>query len=120
MEVVGIDHVQIAMPAGGEDAAREFYAQVLGIPEVPKPAALASRGGAWFATGALKLHVGVDPEFRPARKAHAGLLVRELPVLVRRLRRAGYEVEEVRADGRLRAYVSDPFGNRIELVDVGA
>jgi len=116
VEVIGIDHVQLAMPAGGEDAAREFYARVLGIPEVRKPPSLASRGGAWFETGGLKLHVGVDPDFRPARKAHAGLLVRELPVLVRRLRDAGYEVEEVR-DDRLHAYVSDPFGNRLELVE---
>jgi catechol 2,3-dioxygenase-like lactoylglutathione lyase family enzyme len=119
VEVIGIDHVQLAMPAGGEDAAREFYARVLGIPEVRKPPALAGRGGAWFETGGLKLHVGVDPDFRPARKAHAGLLVRELPVLVRRLRHAGYEVEEVR-DDRLHAYVSDPFGNRLELVETAS
>jgi catechol 2,3-dioxygenase-like lactoylglutathione lyase family enzyme len=120
VQVVGIDHVQLAMPAGGEDAAREFYAHVLGIPEVRKPPALAGRGGAWFETGALRLHLGVDPEFRPARKAHAGLLVRELPILVRKLRRAGHEVEEVRVEDRLHAYVSDPFGNRLELVDVAA
>ena len=117
MEVIGIDHVQLAMPAGGEDAAREFYARVLAIPEVPKPPALAGRGGAWFETGALRIHLGVDPEFRPARKAHAGLLVRELPVLVQRLRGAGYEVEDIRVDDRLHAYVSDPFGNRLELME---
>jgi len=117
MRVIGIDHVQLAMPAGGEDAAREFYARLLGIPEVPKPPALAKRGGAWFESGDLKVHLGVDPDFRPARKAHPGLLVRELVVLVRKLRAAGYEVEEVLAHDQLRAYVDDPFGNRLELVE---
>ena len=117
MRVIGIDHVQLAMPAGGEDAAREFYARLLGIPEVPKPPTLAKRGGAWFESGHLKVHLGVDPDFRPARKAHPGLLVRELAVLVRQLRSAGYEVEEVRVDDQPRAYVDDPFGNRLELVE---
>jgi catechol 2,3-dioxygenase-like lactoylglutathione lyase family enzyme len=115
--VIGIDHVQLAIPAGGEDAAREFYARLLGIPEVPKPAPLAKRGGAWFERGNLKVHLGVDPDFKPARKAHPGLLVRELAVLVRQLRSAGYDVEEVRVDDQPRAYVDDPFGNRLELVE---
>jgi catechol 2,3-dioxygenase-like lactoylglutathione lyase family enzyme len=118
MRVMGIDHVQLAMPAGAEDAAREFYARLLGIPEVSKPPALAERGGAWFERGDLKVHLGVDPDFRPARKAHPGLLVRDLAVLVRELRSAGYEVEEIRVDERLRAYVDDPFGNRLELVEL--
>lgn len=117
VEIVGIDHVQLAMPAGREDEAREFYAGLLGIPEVPKPPELAARRGAWFETGKVKVHLGVDPEFRPARKAHPGLLVSELGVLVHRLRAAGHEVDEVGVDGHLRAYVSDPFGNRLELVD---
>ena len=117
MEIVGIDHVQLAMPAGREDEARQFYTGLLGIPEVPKPPELAARGGAWFESGTLKVHLGVDPEFRPARKAHPGLLVSELVVLVHRLRCAGCNVDEASVDGQLRAYVSDPFGNRLELVD---
>ncbi len=117
VEIVGIDHVQLAMPAGGEGEAREFYVRLLGLPEVPKPSALSSRGGAWFESGNLKVHLGVDPDFRPARKAHPGLLVLELGVLVQRLRCAGYEVDEFSIDGQLRAYVSDPFGNRLELVE---
>jgi catechol 2,3-dioxygenase-like lactoylglutathione lyase family enzyme len=120
MRVIAIDHVQLAMPAGGEDAAREFYARLLGIPEVPKPPTLAKRGGAWFETGDLKVHLGVDPDFRPSRKAHPGLLVRDLPALVRQLRSAGYAVEEVRVDDRPQVYVDDPFGNRLELVEAAA
>ena len=120
MRVIGIDHVQLAMPAGGEDAAREFYARLLGIPEVPKPPRLAKRGGAWFESGDLKVHLGVDPDFRPSRKAHPGLLVRDLPALVRQLRSAGYAVEEVRVDDRLQVYVDDPFGNRLELVEAAS
>ena len=120
MHVIGIDHVQLAIPAGGENAAREFYARLLGIPEVPKPPALAKRGGAWFESDNLKVHLGVDPDFRPARKAHPGLLVRDLTALVRQLRSAGYDVEEARVDDRLRAYVDDPFGNRLELVEAAS
>lgn len=120
VHVIGIDHVQLAMPAGGENAAREFYARLLGIPEVPKPPALAKRGGAWFESGNLKVHLGVDPDFRPARKAHPGLLVRDLTALVRQLRSAGYDVEEARVDDRPRAYVDDPFGNRLELVEAAS
>src|SRR5215470_3401324 len=116
MEIVGIDHVQLGMPSGGESGAREFYDRLLGIAEVLKPSALATRGGAWFESSNVKVHLGVDPDFRPARKAHPGLLVLELGVLVERLRCAGYEVDEVGIDGQRRAYVSDPFGNRIELV----
>jgi catechol 2,3-dioxygenase-like lactoylglutathione lyase family enzyme len=105
------------MPAGGEDAAREFYERLLGIPEVPKPPMLATRGGTWFERGSLKVHLGVDPDFRPSRKAHPGLLVLDLALLLRRLRSAGYDVEELRVDDQQRAYVHDPFGNRLELVE---
>jgi catechol 2,3-dioxygenase-like lactoylglutathione lyase family enzyme len=115
--VVGIDHVQLAMPAGGEAEARAFYAGLLGIPERPKPPELARRGGAWFESHAVKLHLGVEADFRPARKAHPALLVRDVRSLVARLRAAGVHVaEDHGSDGR-RVYVSDPFGNRLELID---
>jgi catechol 2,3-dioxygenase-like lactoylglutathione lyase family enzyme len=116
--IVGIDHVQLAMPAGREDEARAFYDQLLGIPEVPKPPALAKRGGAWFEDGIVKIHLGVEAEFRAARKAHPGLLVRELRALVRRLRDAGVRVvEDEPLEGYDRVYVDDPFGNRLELLE---
>jgi catechol 2,3-dioxygenase-like lactoylglutathione lyase family enzyme len=118
MPIVGVDHVQLAMPAGREAEARAFYAGLLGIPEQAKPAALAARGGAWFESGSLKLHLGVDPDFRPARKAHPGLLVRGLEALIGELRRAGYAVTaDEPLEGYLRVYVDDPFGNRLELME---
>ena len=110
--IVGIDHVQLAMPPGREDDARGFYDRLLGIAEVPKPPALAKRGGAWFESGPVKVHVGVDTEFRPARKAHPALLVRNLRDLVRRLRDAGVSVDDAEPLARYdRVYVDDPFGN---------
>jgi catechol 2,3-dioxygenase-like lactoylglutathione lyase family enzyme len=116
--IVGIDHVQLAMPRGEEDRARAFYSGLLGIPEVPKPAALAERGGVWFERGDVRLHLGVDAEFRPARKAHPALLVRGFGALVQRLRTAGVEViDDDLLPGYERVYVTDPFGNRLELME---
>jgi catechol 2,3-dioxygenase-like lactoylglutathione lyase family enzyme len=118
MNIIGIDHVQLAMPAGGEDKAREFYFGLLGIPEVTKPATLAPRGGVWFQHGQVKIHLGVERDFRPARKAHPALRVRDLAGLVRRLREAGVVViDDDALPGYDRVYVSDPFGNRLELVE---
>ena len=118
MQILGIDHVQLAMPAGDEDKAREFYSGLLGIPEVQKPAALAQRGGAWFQAGQVKIHLGVESDFRPALKAHPALLVRDLRSLVRRLDEAGIKViEDDGLPGYDRVYVSDPFGNRLELME---
>ena len=118
MRLHAIDHVQLAMPAGGEADAIAFYGGVLGLTVVPKPANHAGRGGCWFASEALRLHLGVDPEFRPARKAHPALLVEDLPALVDHLSAAGVPV---RVDEPLvgydRVYVDDPFGNRIELME---
>ena len=118
MYICGIDHVQLAMPTGGEGLAREFYGKLLGLAEIPKPATLASRGGAWFQCGSIQLHLGVESEFRPARKAHPAFLVQRLSVLVDALTRAGYEVniESGPTTGVDRAFTADPFGNRIELV----
>jgi catechol 2,3-dioxygenase-like lactoylglutathione lyase family enzyme len=113
-----IDHVQLAMPPGREDDARRFYADLLGIPEVPKPPELAARGGCWFEDGALKVHLGVEADFRPARKAHPALLVRDLGTLVAGLRAAGVEiVDDDHLDGYERVYAYDPFGNRLELLE---
>jgi catechol 2,3-dioxygenase-like lactoylglutathione lyase family enzyme len=117
MRIHGIDHVQLAMPAGREDDARAFYADVLGIPEKPKPPHLAARGGCWFASDGVELHLGVEAWFRPARKAHPALLVDDLRALVRRLDEAGVEVvDDEPLPGYDRVYVADPFGNRVELL----
>jgi catechol 2,3-dioxygenase-like lactoylglutathione lyase family enzyme len=118
MRIIGIDHIQLAMPAGGEDAARRFYGGVLGLEEMPKPAALAARGGAWFRSGPVQLHLGVETEFRPARKAHPALRVEGLTTLIVRCVDAGYPVERaVPLPGLERVHVSDPFGNRIEFIE---
>jgi catechol 2,3-dioxygenase-like lactoylglutathione lyase family enzyme len=116
MGLRGIDHVQLAMPRGGEPAARSFYADLLGLAEVPKPPELAGRGGCWFESGAVKLHVGVDDDFRPARKAHPALVADDLATLVDTLTDAGFDVVDATGAGRRRAYVHDPFGNRLELL----
>ncbi|KRE97869.1 glyoxalase [Frateuria sp. Soil773] len=112
-----IDHVQLAMPAGGEPMARQFYVGALGLAELPKPPVLAARGGAWFGRGAVQLHLGVDEDFHAARKAHPGLLVDDLDGLLARLRAQGIAVrEDSGLPGYRRAFVADPFGNRIELM----
>jgi len=118
MHIEGIDHVQLAMPAGEEDVARQFYSGLLGIPEVPKPTDLARRGGVWFESDRIKVHLGIDPDFRPARKAHPGLIVADLRTLVRNLQDNGIEVTEAEPlEGYDHVYVADPFGNRIELME---
>jgi catechol 2,3-dioxygenase-like lactoylglutathione lyase family enzyme len=118
MPITAIDHVQLAMPAGGEDAARGFYRDLLGLPEVPKPAALAVRGGCWFENGSVKIHLGVEANFRPARKAHPALVVTDLRTLLDTCRARGIVVSDAEPlDGWRRAHVHDPFGNRIELME---
>ena len=120
MSIVAIDHVQLAMPPGGEAAARRFYGEVLGLPERPKPAALAARGGLWFESASVKVHLGVEADFRPATKAHPAFVVRDLPVLLARCRAAGCRIVEAGTlDGQTRVHVDDPFGNRIELMASG-
>jgi catechol 2,3-dioxygenase-like lactoylglutathione lyase family enzyme len=112
-----IDHVQLAMPAGEEDRARVFYGELLGMAELAKPPVLAKRGGCWFASGSVQIHLGVENDFRPARKAHPALRCREYDGLISRLRSAGVEVtEDKNIPGVRRCHVSDPFGNRIELI----
>jgi catechol 2,3-dioxygenase-like lactoylglutathione lyase family enzyme len=118
MGLESIDHVQLAMPAGGEDAATSFYEGLLEIPRVPKPAHLEVRGGCWFEQSGLKIHLGVEADFRPARKAHPALLVSDFASLIARLRGADVVViDDEPLDGYDRAYIDDPFGNRIELME---
>lgn len=106
------------MPAGGEDLARKFYSGMLEIAETPKPPHLAKRGGCWFERGDLKLHLGVEADFRPARKAHVALLVNDLAHLLEKLRGAGFALnDDEPLEGYRRIYVDDPFGNRIELME---
>ena len=116
-KIVGIEHVQLAMPAGGEDVARGFYTGLLGLSERAKPPRLAARGGCWFEAPGVKVHLGVEADFRAARKAHPALLVDDLAALVKVLLGSNVAViDDEPADGRARCYVSDPFGNRIELM----
>lgn len=118
MRVYALDHVQLAMPRGAEEQARAFYAGVLGLQEVPKPPNLAKRGGAWFSGGSLSLHLGVEDDFRPAKKAHPALLVEGLEELVARCEAAGHPAKpDEPLEGYNRVYVADPFGNRIELME---
>ena len=118
MPLKAIDHVQLAMPPNEEDRARAFYGQVLGLAEQPKPPNLAQRGGVWFERGALKVHLGVEEEFRPAQKAHPAFVVEGLQAILEHCRRDGYKVVyDVPLEGYERAYVHDPFGNRIELME---
>ena len=117
MNISDLDHVQVAMPARGEQKARDFYCGILGLSEIPKPANLAARGGVWFAIGPRQLHLGVDADFRPAKKAHAAFRVHDLPLLVDRCRAANVPVvEDEPLAGYNRVYVTDPCGNRIELL----
>jgi catechol 2,3-dioxygenase-like lactoylglutathione lyase family enzyme len=116
--VVALDHLQVAMPRGKEAEARAFYAGILGLTEIMKPANLAVRGGVWFALGSQQLHLGVESDFHPAKKAHPAFLVRGLAGLRIRLQQQGYEpYEDEPLRGYERIYVTDPFGNRLELME---
>ena len=115
----GIDHVQIAAPPGCEVAARRFFGEVLGLTEIDKPEPLRSRGGVWFRVGPQQLHVGVELDFAPARKAHPAFTVSDYDGLLRRLRTAGVTAEEDDTlPGVRRCFVEDPWENRIELLAV--
>lgn len=112
-----IDHVQLAIPPGGEDRARAFYIGKLGMVEVEKPLELAKRGGCWFASGTVQIHLGVDADFVPARRAHPALRCSHYDDLISRLKTAGLEVkDDANIPGIRRSHISDPFGNRIELI----
>ncbi len=120
--VVGLDHVQVAAPAGCEAAARAFYGKILGFHEVEKPLVLALRGGCWFTVGVAELHIGVEEPFRPAAKAHPAFRVgdvHELARLAESLQSEGVEVcwaDDGEIPGRRRFHASDPWGNRLEFI----
>jgi catechol 2,3-dioxygenase-like lactoylglutathione lyase family enzyme len=115
--ITGYDHVQLAIPAGGEDVARSFYGGLLGMTERPKPPALAARGGCWFDSGAAVLHLGVDDLFVPARKAHPAFLVADLDAVRAVLEPAGHDCVDGSGElpGVRRLHCHDPFGNRLEF-----
>ena len=118
--VVRLDHVQLAMPAGQEAVAEAFYCDLLGMEVLEKPAVLAARGGRWFGAdaGRVQVHLGVEADFRPAKKAHPALGIDALDGLVAVLEDAGVGVRwDEENPGVRRCYVEDPFGNRIELID---
>ena len=118
MPVRRIDHILIAMPAGREDEARAFYHGMLGLAEKPKPTQLEARGGCWFESGAVTVHLGVDKNFVAAGKAHPAFIVDGLADMVTKLKQAGYRVtEDEPLPGCDRWHVHDPFGNRIELIE---
>lgn len=118
MGIVALDHIQLAMPAGGEDKARTFYAGVLGLAEQAKPDNLRRRGGVWFVKGDVRVHLGVEAGFRPARKAHPAFRVENLAELRARCESAGFPtVADEPWTGYARFYVDDPFGNRIECLE---
>ena len=113
-----IDHIQLAMPPGRENEARTFFVAILEFIEIAKPPELAKRGGAWFTSGAVTLHVGVDPAFVPAKKAHPALRCADYIRVIGRLRERGIAMkpDPIPFDGRDHCYIEDPFGNRIELI----
>jgi len=117
MTLETIDHAQLAMPRGEEDRARPFYRDLLGLPEQPKPPELAKRGGCWFESDRVKVHLGVEDPFRPAKKAHTAFRVDDVRTLAAKARAAGYEVvEDDELPGHERVYIYDPFGNRLEFL----
>ncbi|MFD4970200.1 VOC family protein [Streptomyces sp. NPDC058424] len=116
--LAAVDHVQLAAPPGSEDDLRAYYAGVLGMTEVPKPPALAARGGCWFQAGAVRLHLGIERDFRPARKAHPGLRVATVEAFAARLAAHGAKVVwDDGLPGHRRFYSEDPVGNRLEFLE---
>lgn len=119
MKILAIDHIQLAMPAGDEERARGFYGGILGMAEIAKPAELAKRGGAWFHSAQVILHMGIEADFHPNRKAHPGLVVDNLDEFLDVCQAHGIEtdVSQPPLAGFKRAHIFDPFGNRIELME---
>ncbi|MEV8545377.1 VOC family protein [Streptomyces sp. NPDC051572] len=116
--LAAVDHVQLAAPAGSEDALRAYYVDVLGMTEIPKPPVLAARGGCWFGAGAVQLHLGVEVDFRPAKKAHPGLRVTGIEAYAARLKSLGASVTwDEDLPGYRRFYSEDPVGNRLEFLE---
>jgi catechol 2,3-dioxygenase-like lactoylglutathione lyase family enzyme len=118
MPILSLDHVQIAIPVGGETRAREFYTGLLGLTEIEKPAEMAARNSIWFVAGPVNLHVGIEPDFHPAKRAHPALVVNDLDDLVAACERAGHPAKpDTSFNNFRRVHVFDPFGNRLELME---
>ena len=116
--IIGIDHIQLAAPIGSEEEARKFYSELLGMNELPKPDELKSRGGCWFQCGSQEVHIGIQDDFTPAKKAHPAFTVKNLELLKSRLIEFGYVInEETPIEGRSRFFTDDPFNNRIEFIE---
>ncbi|MBK3569089.1 VOC family protein [Streptomyces sp. MBT62] len=116
--IAAVDHVQLAAPAGSEDALRSYYVDTLGMTEIPKPPVLAARGGCWFGVGAVQLHLGIEADFRPAKKAHPGLRVTDIEAYAARLKSLGAPVTwDTDLPGYRRFYSEDPVGNRLEFLE---
>ncbi len=114
---ISLHHVQIAMPMGGEDRARAFYGAMIGLTETPKPEDMRKRGGCWFEGGTARIHLGIEEDFRPARKAHPALQISDFIALKQKLLDAGYEISpDNPIDGLSRFFVDDPFGNKVEII----
>ncbi|MEV6169472.1 VOC family protein [Streptomyces sp. NPDC051954] len=119
--ITAVDHVQLAAPPGSEERLRSYYVDVLGLTEIPKPPALAARGGCWFRTGPVQLHLGIEEDFRPARKAHPGLRVVDIETYAARLEAHGATVvRDENLPGYRRFYSADPVGNRLEFLEASA
>lgn len=117
-KVLSIDHVQLAIPKDSEDRARVFYRDLLGMKEIPKPEPLARRGGCWFTSGEAQVHLGVEEDFRPAKKAHPALVVEGFDKILAKCEKAGVASKmDAEIDGRRRVHIFDPFGNRLELIE---
>ena len=118
MPILGLHHVQIAIPVGGENAAREFYSGILGFSEIEKPSSMAGRNSVWFVAGPVNLHLGIEPEFHSAKRAHPAFIVDDLDRIIAECRRAGLATKpDVSFNGFRRCHVFDPFGNRLELME---
>ena len=118
MPILSLDHVQIAIPIGGETRARDFYTGILGLTEVEKPAEMAGRNSIWFVAGPVNLHVGIEPDFHPAKRAHPALVVNDLDDIVAACERAGHSAKpDTSFNNFRRVHVFDPFGNRLELME---
>lgn len=116
---IKVDHIQLAIPPGGEHRARAFYVELLGLEETPKPPELSSRGGVWLRSGEVRIHLGVDPDFRPATKAHPAFRVSNYRALLQKFEHSALALtrDALFFDGSEHCYVFDPFGNRIELIE---
>ena len=118
MTLLELDHLQLSAPDGCEAAARAFYGDLLGLAEVAKPPALAERGGCWFSNGSLAVHIGVEGDFRPNKKAHPAFRVQDFQAAAAELVEAGYPVEwDDLIEGVTRFYTTDPWGNRLEFLE---